>query len=106
MSKIRLLFYKYRNMQLKVYSKETTLIETIDIKDIDLTKHFHRNTHKTFTKEELEEYGYKLIEKPLKPLNKLNKTELLEKVSELWIEWVKEETTNKEIVGLIEKATK
>jgi hypothetical protein len=31
-------------MLLKVYNKETTQIETIDSKDIDVKKHFHRNT--------------------------------------------------------------
>ena len=85
-------------MLLKVYNNETNQIETIDSKDIDIKKHLHRNTREVLEwfKEEVKS----------KPLNKLNKTELMEKVIILWIEWVTEDTTNKEIIELIEKASK
>lgn len=46
-------------MAIKVFNKETALVETIEEKDFVKTKHVHRNTHKEFTKEELETFGIK-----------------------------------------------
>lgn len=52
-------------MFLKVFNKETSEVETVNVKDLDLTKHFNRNTHKIFSKEDLEGFWYKEIKKEL-----------------------------------------
>lgn len=39
-------------MKLKVWNKETTLVETIEAKDLDTKIHFHRNTHAVLKKED------------------------------------------------------
>lgn len=43
-------------MLIKVYNKETLKVETIDVKNLDKTKHYHRNTQKEFTNEELKSF--------------------------------------------------
>lgn len=44
---------------LKVFNKETASIEKVELKDLDVKKHFHLNTHEAFTKEQLESFGFK-----------------------------------------------
>lgn len=66
-------------MAIKVFNKETTLIETIEEKDFVKTKHVHRNTHKEFTKEELETFG--IWDKTKKKLE--TKEEIIEEKKEL-----------------------
>lgn len=44
---------------IKVYNRQTTQVESIGIENLDLSKHFHRNTHEAFTKEDLELFWYK-----------------------------------------------
>lgn len=45
---------------LKVFNKETASIEKVEVKDLDVKKHVHINTHEPFTKEQLESFGFKL----------------------------------------------
>lgn len=44
---------------LKVYNKETASIEKVELKDLDVKKHVHLNTHEEFTKEQLKSFGFK-----------------------------------------------
>jgi hypothetical protein len=44
---------------LKVFNKETASIEKVELKDLDVKKHFHLNTHEAFAKEQLESFGFK-----------------------------------------------
>lgn len=44
---------------LKVFNKETASIEKVEVKDLDVTKHFHLNTHEAFTKEDLVSFWVK-----------------------------------------------
>lgn len=67
-------------MAIKVFNKETALVETIEEKDFVKTKHVHRNTHKEFTKEELETFGI-VEEKAKKKLD--TKEEIVEEKKEL-----------------------
>lgn len=66
-------------MAIKVFNKETALVETIEEKDFVKTKHVHRNTHKEFTKEELETFG--IGDKTKKKLE--TKEEIIEETKEL-----------------------
>jgi len=46
-------------MLIKVFNKETTLIETIESNDLDKTKHFNRNTHDKFTDNDIKNFWKK-----------------------------------------------
>jgi len=48
-------------MLIKVWNKETTLVETIKSSDLDKTKHYNRNTHEEFAKADLENFTKKGI---------------------------------------------
>lgn len=41
-------------MLINVFNKETASVEKIEVSKIDVSKHFHRNSHEAFTKEDLE----------------------------------------------------
>ena len=43
-------------MKLIIYNKEKAKIETIDSVNLDIKKHFNRNTKKAFTKEDLDNF--------------------------------------------------
>jgi len=86
---------------IKVFNKITTNIEAIDIKDLDKNIHLHRNTHKSFTEEEIKDFWYKSKEtkkEELKPkeniVETINIKDIKLKLKEKWIKffpWAKDE---------------